>query len=77
MPARMIHMLPSMGNTLNWENMVTDLSIATTPRDVNWQIQIKANEVCRVCGTHGRWEKRVQGFGGKAQRKEITQKTKA
>jgi hypothetical protein len=28
--------------------------------------QIKANEVGRACGTHGRGEKIVQGFGGKA-----------
>jgi hypothetical protein len=28
--------------------------------------QIKENEVGGACGTHGRWEKRVQGFGGKA-----------
>jgi hypothetical protein len=26
--------------------------------------------VGRACGTHGRGEKRVQGFGGKARRKE-------
>jgi hypothetical protein len=30
-----------------------------------------------VCGTHGRGEKIVQGFGEKAQRKEITWKTEA
>jgi hypothetical protein len=30
-----------------------------------------------ACGTHGRGEKIVQGFGGKAQRKETTRKTKA
>jgi hypothetical protein len=28
--------------------------------------QVKANEVGRACGTHGRGEKNVQGFGGKA-----------
>jgi hypothetical protein len=28
--------------------------------------QVKANEVGRACGTHGRGEKSVQGFGGKA-----------
>jgi hypothetical protein len=33
--------------------------------------QIKANEVCGPCGTHERGEKRVQGFGGKAQRKNL------
>jgi hypothetical protein len=32
--------------------------------------QGKANEVGGACGTHGRGEKSVQGFGGKARRKE-------
>jgi hypothetical protein len=31
--------------------------------------QVKANAVGGVCGTHGRGEKIVQGFSGKAQRK--------
>jgi hypothetical protein len=35
------------------------------------------NEVGGACGTHGRGEKRVQGFDGKARRKETTWKTKA
>jgi hypothetical protein len=39
--------------------------------------QVKANEVGGACGTHGRGEKSVQGFGRKARRKEITGKTKA
>jgi hypothetical protein len=39
--------------------------------------QVKANEVGGACGTHGRGEKCVQGFGGKAQRIETTGKTKA
>jgi hypothetical protein len=30
-----------------------------------------------ACGTHGRGEKSVQGFGGKVRRKETTWKTKA
>jgi hypothetical protein len=30
----------------------------------------------RACGTHGRGEKNVQGFDGKARRKETTGKTK-
>jgi hypothetical protein len=34
--------------------------------------QIKENEVGRACGMCGRGEKRVQGFGGKAQRKKTT-----
>jgi hypothetical protein len=40
--------------------------------------QVKANEVGGACGTHWRGgEKSVQGFGGKARRKETTGKTKA
>jgi hypothetical protein len=39
--------------------------------------QVEANEVGGACGTHGRGEKSVQGFGGKAGRKETTGKTKA
>jgi hypothetical protein len=38
--------------------------------------QVKANEVGGTCGTHERGEKSVQGFGGKARRKETTGKTK-
>jgi hypothetical protein len=38
--------------------------------------QVKANEVGGACGTNGRGEKSVQGFGGKAPKKEITWKTK-
>jgi hypothetical protein len=30
------------------------------------------SEVGRACGTHGRREKHVQGFGGKARRKKTT-----
>jgi hypothetical protein len=39
--------------------------------------QVKANEVGGACGTHGRGEKSVQGFGGKARRKDTTGKIKA
>jgi hypothetical protein len=39
--------------------------------------QVKANEVGGACGTHGRGEKSVQGFGGKAQRTGTTWKNKA
>jgi hypothetical protein len=39
--------------------------------------QIKENEVGGTCGTHGRGEERVQGFDGKARRKETTWMTKA
>jgi hypothetical protein len=33
---------------------------------VTFKNQIKENEVGRACGTHGREEKTIQGFGGKA-----------
>jgi hypothetical protein len=39
-------------------------------------IEVKANEDGGACGTHGRGEKSVQGFGGKAQSKETAWKTK-
>jgi hypothetical protein len=39
--------------------------------------QDNANEVGGACGTHGRGEKTVQSFGGKARGKETTWKTKA
>jgi hypothetical protein len=41
--------------------------------------QVKANEVGGTCGTHGRGEEctSIQGFDGKARRKETTGKTKA
>jgi hypothetical protein len=39
--------------------------------------QVKANEVGGACGTYGRGEKSVQGFGGKTRRKKTTGKTKA
>jgi hypothetical protein len=38
---------------------------------------MKENEVGRACGTHGRGEKLVPGFGGKARREETTWKAKA
>jgi hypothetical protein len=34
--------------------------------------QSKENEVDEACGTHGRGEKPVQSFGGKARRKKTT-----
>jgi hypothetical protein len=37
----------------------------------------KANEVGGACDTHGRGEKSVKGFDGKARSKETTWKTKA
>jgi hypothetical protein len=44
--------------------------------DIIRRIKITENEVGGACGTHGRGEKRVQGFGGKVQRKETTWKSK-
>jgi hypothetical protein len=38
---------------------------------------MKENEVGRTCGTHGIGQKSVQGFDGKARRKETTWNTKA
>jgi hypothetical protein len=38
--------------------------------------QVKANEVGGAYSTHGRGERIVQGFGGKARGKETTWKTK-
>jgi hypothetical protein len=35
----------------------------------HWANQIKANEVGRACGAHGRRDESGQGFGGKARRK--------
>jgi hypothetical protein len=39
--------------------------------------QVKATDVGGACGTHGRGQKIVQGFGVKARRKETARKTKA
>jgi hypothetical protein len=39
--------------------------------------QIKENEVGGTCGIYGREEESVEGFGGKAKRKETTWKTEA
>jgi hypothetical protein len=39
--------------------------------------QVKANEEGKACGRRGIGDKNLQGFGGKAQRKETTRKTKA
>jgi hypothetical protein len=39
--------------------------------------QVKEDEVGGTCGTHGRGQESVEGFGGKARKKETTRKTKA
>jgi hypothetical protein len=49
-------------------------NLYSSPRIIR---QVKANEVGGACDTHGNGEKNVQGFGGKARRKETTRKTKA
>jgi hypothetical protein len=38
--------------------------------------QAKEEELGGACGTHGRVEESVQGFGGKSRRKETTRKNK-
>jgi hypothetical protein len=40
--------------------------------DIIRRDQTKENEVGGACGTHGRGEKRVRGFDGKARRKKTT-----
>jgi hypothetical protein len=45
--------------------------------DIIRQIKIKENEVGGARDTHGRGEKRIRGFGGKAGRKKSTWKSKA
>jgi hypothetical protein len=37
--------------------------------------KVKEDKVGRACDMHGRVKKYVQGFGGKAQREETSQKT--
>jgi hypothetical protein len=41
----------------------------------NWNDQVKEDEMSKVYSTHEGEEERIQGFGGKARRKEITRKT--
>jgi hypothetical protein len=36
---------------------------------------VKDDEMAGACGTHGKGEKSIQGFGGKARRKETPRKT--
>jgi hypothetical protein len=44
-----------------------NLIICTHPQiSLGKSNQVKANEVGGVCGTHGRREKSIQGFGGKS-----------
>jgi hypothetical protein len=50
--------------------------ISTHPK-YNYEDKIKENEVGGACGTHGRGNKIVQGFGRKARGKETTRKTEA
>jgi hypothetical protein len=54
-----------------WQNKVVIIVI----KDV--ADQIKENEVGGAYGTHGRGDKSVQSFGGKARREKTTWKTKA
>jgi hypothetical protein len=54
---------------------VRNFIICTHPQ-ISLAGQVKANEVGGAYSTRGRGEKSVQGFGGKARRKETTWKTK-
>jgi hypothetical protein len=45
--------------------------------DIIRQVKSRRMRWAGTCGTHGRGEKNVQGFGGKARGKETTWKTKA
>jgi hypothetical protein len=40
-------------------------------------MKASGSEMGGACGMHGKWEKIVQGFGVKAQRKKTTGKTEA
>jgi hypothetical protein len=52
-------------------------NLYASPDIIRQASQVKVNEVRGACSTHGRGEKSVQGFGGKARREETTGKTKA
>jgi hypothetical protein len=61
-----------------WSCTMRNFIVCTHPQiSLGKSSQVKANEVGRSCGMHGRGQKSVQGFGGKARRKETTWKTKA
>jgi hypothetical protein len=56
-----------------WRKMCSgELHDLYSSPDIIRQIKIKENEVGRAYGMHGRGEKRVQGFDGKAGRKKTT-----
>jgi hypothetical protein len=55
---------------------VSSFIIFTYPQ-ISLADEIKASEVGRACGTHGRGQRSVQGFDGKARRKETAGKKKA
>jgi hypothetical protein len=46
-------------------------------REIMYRDKVILNEIDGACGTHGRGEKSVRGFGERARRKETTWKTKA
>jgi hypothetical protein len=50
--------------------------IRTRPK-YYYAVHVKENGVGGTCGTYGRGQENVQGFGGKAQMKETSRKTKA
>jgi hypothetical protein len=57
------------------ENYTVRSAIVCTHPQMSLSDQVNENEVGRACATHMRGEKSVQGFGGKARRKETTWNT--
>jgi hypothetical protein len=56
---------------------VMSFIICTHPQTDRQADQIKENEVGGTCVMHGKGEKSVQGFCGKARKKETARKTGA
>jgi hypothetical protein len=50
-------------------DLIFVFSIRKNTNSITYIYQIKEDEVGRTCGTHGKGEKHVQAFGGKARRK--------
>jgi hypothetical protein len=64
-----------MGQWKNFHN--GQLHNSYSSPDIIGQDKINENEVGGACSTHGRWEKSVQGVGGRARREKAICKTKA
>jgi hypothetical protein len=69
-PRRPMKELPQLA----WWFVASIINVAV---DYYYADQVKKNVVGGACGTHGRGEKSVQGFGAKAQSKKTTRKTEA